>query len=206
MDLLKRLGITEEEIAASQEKERLLQEEIKAHEEAWRPWLEQHRDTVLGYRMWLRMSQMLKEINSENLLIIKPLKKNLNDIIQFSSSKYNEYKKSDYVNWCYRAIQNASPSNPIDEVWETTTGCFSAGAHGIGGKKGGSRFAAKFTTSGTYRMDIPFGLPFLLLDNTKLVIFEGFDYWKDITVDQDILDKYEEYEKGKPADDDRLPF
>ena len=204
MNLLKSLGITEYDLEKYQEEQRRKEAQATEHFAEWKPWLEKHESTVTGYNTWLDMQEMLKNISEENLLIIKPLKKNLNEVIQFSSSRHNEFKKSDYVRMCFDAIKNATISQPIHSVIETTTGCFSSGAHGHGGKKGSSIFNAKFTNSGTYRMEIPFGQPYLILDNCKLVVFEGFDYDAEVVIEQNILDKYKEYKSGKSQHDDEF--
>ncbi len=199
-NFLKILGMTESDIQKQDEKQQKIEEEQIAFQNQWKPWLNEHESTAIGYNTLIDMQNMRKNISEENILIVKPLKKNLNAIIQFSSSKHNEFKKSDYVRLCFDAIHDSTTDNPIDSVMETTTGCFSSGAHGHGSKKGGATFNAKFTTSGTYRLEIPFGQPYLILDNCKLVLFEGFDYDAKVVVNQDVLDKYREYKIGQHQD------
>lgn len=202
MKLLSSL-FSEEELKSFEKKELKRVKEQEEHQAYWAEWIKENENIALGYIMMQEMFDMLSNIDNDDLITIKCTKKNLNEIIQFSSSRANEFKKSDYVQFCYDSIKSANPNNPLKDVMKTTTGCFSAGAFGHGGKKGSSRFNAKFTTSGTYEMKIPFGMPFLILDDSKLVLFEGFDY-KPVDVNQEILDKYFDYKKGKKSLD--LPF
>lgn len=194
---------TQEEVDAADKRDADLQQAQEDHYNQWKPWLDANLDMVNGYLAAQRMFDKLGSASEDNVITVKPTKANLNSLIQFSKSRYNEYKKSEYVQYCLDALNNASPAKPLVYVPETTTGCFSAGAHGHGGKKGSSRFNAKFTTAGTYEMVVPFGMPFLILDHNKIVLFEGF-YYNMIEVDQTLLDKYQEYRSGKP--ESNLPF
>lgn len=194
---------TQEELDAFNKKEA----EKKAHREKfeaeWKDWLKENQITAIAYQQMDYLFNLLERTKEDSVITIKLTKKNLNEIIQFSSSRYNDYKKSDYVRWCYEAVKNASPDTPLDSVGEATTGCFSPGAFGHGGKKGSSRFNAKFTTSGTYSMDVVFGMPFLILDNSKIVLFEGFEY-NPVVKNKEIVEKYKLYKSGKKEDD--IPF
>lgn len=194
MNLLNLLGITPEEQAEFDRKEKARIEATDAFYDKWKEWSNKNMPFIHAYQWLDKLLPVITEPTHDNVLIIKGTKKNLNEIIQFSSSRYNDYKKSDFVGWCYDYIRNADQTVPLEKTGEAITGCFSAGAHGHGGKKGSARFNAKFLNSGKYQFVVPFGMPVLILNDSLYVIFEGFDY-KDVHRDAKILSDYEHYKK-----------
>lgn len=203
MNLLKSLGITEEDLKQDKEKREKKEKMLRSFEEKWKPWKEKNLLTAKGFERSELLFNRLDNSDESDILIIKPTKKNLNEIIKFSTSKYNDYKKSDFVRWCYEELKEASPELPISGTPQVTTGCFSAGAHGQGGKKGSTRFKAKFTNSGTYELVVVFGMPFLILDSGLTVLFEGFDYKKPKIITK-LMKEYEEYKRKDGIEE--LPF
>ena len=114
---------------------------------------------------------------------VKPTKTFLNKLIQWSSSRYNEYWKADVVDYVKESIEQSNIHT--DLYCEYTSGCYSDGSHGHGKNKV-AFFKCKWT-GGTYRLVIVRGLPYLILGSDKsspIVMFDNFSYPERIPVDQ----------------------
>jgi hypothetical protein len=139
----------------------------------------------------VRQFKQLSEGNTP-IPFIKPTKAALNELISWSSSRYNSHTKSEVVESIIELVKACDKDYYESPVWQT--GSFSAGAHGHGGGKYGvSNFAVKGNRAGEYQLLIVDGLPYLILDSSDVVCFEGFIY-RPFFVDNEFLDAVRQYE------------
>lgn len=197
MRIMAMLNISEEEIEAERiERER--QEQIK-HQKLnmkWGAWQEKSKEKFVREPIAKELKTLIE--NGAEILCVKANKSQLNKLITWSSSRYNEYKKSYVV--CSIIHKVDCIEYPHFKDYSYVTGCFSAGAHGVaGGTLGGSNFKTAYRKYSSYQIVVLDSLPYLLLDNTDIVQFAGFDYPKYIEVDEEFMSAYTEFQTEKSA-------
>lgn len=168
--------------------EKLEQERLNNHSKVlkkWEKWLEENKENALNQRISLKILNLK---NKKEPVLIKLNKKTINEIVSWSGSRYNEFKKAEVVEYIISEIKE-SKKDEITEGYEYRSGCFSEGAHGSGKNK----FGAKFSNGGVYRVYSILGSPYLLA-NEELFCIEGFKYNK-ILFNQELENKYKKFEK-----------
>lgn len=130
----------------------------------------------------------------EKLVVLKRTKKALCEIISWSSSRYNSWKKQEVIEDILAML--AQPAYPSYSGKHFESGVFSAGALGHGGGKfGGRNFHAKNSRGGSYQLFFLDAMPFLVVDNAEIFLFEGFNY-SFFTVDSEFLGHVAAFERA----------
>ena len=168
--------------------EKLEQERLNNHSNVlkkWEKWLKENKENALKQRISLKILNLK---NKKEPTLIKLNKKTISEIVSWSGSRHNEFKKAKVIEFIMSEIKESN-KNDITEGYEYRSGCFSEGAHG----RGKNKFGAKFANGGNYRVYSILGSPYLLA-NGELFCFESFEY-NEILFDQELENKYIEFEK-----------
>lgn len=196
--ILDQLGINEDAVLAREAKIERCQQAVR---ERWsgivgkpgyaakrqRERIASRLKSILEVRQFSQLSDAKTPIQ-----FIKPTAKALNELISWSSSRYNSHTKSEVVESILELVKACDKDVYESPVWQT--GSFSAGAAGHGGGKyGGSHFTVKGNRAGEYQLLIVDNLPYLILGCSDVVCFEGFIY-RPFKVDTAFLDAVRQYE------------
>jgi hypothetical protein len=115
-----------------------------------------------------------------------PTKQNLTKVLQWSSSKFNEYKKADVVSAFVDAVQVGAKTNYVTNY---SSGSYSAGGAGSATSKvGGRNFSVK-GTGGEYELIHVSGVPYLYVVGDRLcaLTIEGLEIPSEIKASFELL-------------------
>ncbi|MDI4652622.1 MULTISPECIES: hypothetical protein [Pseudoalteromonas] len=123
---------------------------------------------------WNASASFVNEVaNKYEVLICTATKAKLNSIIRWSSSRFNQWKKPDFID---KIIMLTKSNVPHYDSGEVVAGSFGAGGVGHGGTFGTSNYATK-GAGGTYRLICLNGFVYVfLIDTNQVILFEGDCY------------------------------
>ncbi|RZD19647.1 hypothetical protein [Pseudoalteromonas sp. MEBiC 03485] len=114
-----------------------------------------------------------KVAKKSEVLLCRAIKSELNPLIRWSTSRFNEWKKSDFID---KVITLTKTNASHYDSGEVVAGSFGAGSVGHGGAFGTSNYATK-GAGGTYRIVCLDGYVYVfLLDSNQVILFEGDCY------------------------------